>query len=194
MPFADLIRQYLPHAPQHGLYVVPDLRAEKVEAARRDYARDVGEGEVLALYDNTLLGSAKDGVLFLADRLVYQNNDLAQAQTVRYDDVVGAKTRKTLLGGGGVEVEVNRGRATVTERLDCSAHAAAADYIARFLHEVVVLSAARAEARAALGGQGPAEAETDVAAVERALGRLADDGLLADDDRERMLAALRVRQ
>ncbi len=197
MPSADLIRTFLPHAPQHGLFVAPDLPRGKVEAACRDYAPDVAAADVVALYDNTLLGSAKDGAVFLPDRLVFQNNDLAPAQTVRYDDVVGARARKSLLGGAAVEVEVNRGRATVTERVDCSAHREAAPYIARFLHEAVVRSAARADLRAAPEAAVPTGADeaagSDVAAVERALARLVADGLLADEDRRRMLAALRAR-
>ena len=57
MMIADLIRERLPHAPQMGLYVTPDLPEKKVRAALSDYATAVEAAEVLALYDATLTGT-----------------------------------------------------------------------------------------------------------------------------------------
>lgn len=188
-----LIREYLPQAPQHGLYRAPSIPADKLQAALRDYAPEITPADVLALYDATRLGSAKDGALFLADRLVYQNNDLTPAQTIRYEDIVRVDEKRLFLGGRKVELDVNQGRATTTHALDFSARAAAAEFVARFLQEAM-LTSARADAglrRAEPSAPPPAATGTDIAAVERALADLRTAGSLADADYRRLLDALR---
>ncbi len=182
-----LIGEYLPQAPQHGLYRAPDIPPDKLGAAVRDYASEVRPAEVLALYDATRLGSAKDGALFLADRLVYQNNDLTPAQTVRYEDIVRVAEKRLFLGGRKVELDVNQGRATTTHALDFSARADAAEFVARFLNEAMLASA-----RADAAKRDSARAGTDVEAVARALGGLRAAGTLAEEDYRRLIAALRA--
>lgn len=181
----SLLRDLLPTAPDHGLYVSPDIPASKLQAAIGDYAPTVDPGAVLALYDATRLGSAKDGALFLADHFVFQNNDLQAPRIVRYEDIVGVRAKKKLLGGREVEVDLNRGRATVTETIDFSAHAGGAEFVERFLHEAMLRSATLAAA--------PGHAAiTDVEAVRAALDGLVADGRCAPEDRDRMLAHLDV--
>ena len=177
-----LLREYLPTAPDLGLYVAPDIPEAKLKAAIGDYARDLVPADVLALYDATRLGSAKDGALFLSDRLVFQNNDLQPARTVRYEDIVGVRAKRKLLGGRDVEIDLNRGRATVTETLDFSGQPGAAEYVERFLQQVLAHGARPA-------GGAPAEA-TDRRAVADVLDRLVHLGRLTEADRDRMLAAL----
>ena len=170
----------LPTAPDHGLYSGADIPPAKLAAAVRDYARDVSPADVLALYDATRLGSAKDGALFLADRLVFQNNDLQQPRTIRYDDLVGVRQTRSFLGGRAIEMDLNRARATVTETLDLSAHPGAAEFIERFLHEAM-LASVQPE---------PGGAETDVQAVSDALGALVRAGHLTPTDHTRLLSVL----
>ncbi len=179
----SLIRDLLPTAPDHGLYVAPDIPVGKLQAALGDYAPTTDADAVLALYDATRLGSAKDGALFLADHFVFQNNDLQAPRTVRYEDLVGVRSRKKLLGGREVEVDLNRGRATVTETLDFSAHAGGAEFVERFLHEAMVRSAT-------LSARPGHAASTDVAAVRAALDALVAEGTLAAEDRDKMMAHL----
>jgi hypothetical protein len=187
-----LLREYLPHAPNVGLYLAPEIPAEKLRAALSDYGAGVRPGEVLALYDATRLGSGKDGALFLADRFVFQNHDLQPAQTIRYDDVVRVEAKRLLLGGRKVEVDVNRGRATVTEALDFSGQPGAAEFVERFLREAMLASTAP-ERAPALGDRrgGRTEAGSDVEAVARALDRLKAQGALASSDHLRLLDLLR---
>ena len=174
-----LLREYLPHAPNLGLYLAPEIPKAKLGAARHDYAGDVQHNDVLALYDATRLGSGKDGALFLADRLVFQNNNLQPPRTIRYDDIVRVEAKRKLLGGRKVEIDVNQGRATVTESIDFSGRPDAAEYVERFLREAMLASP--------VGEKGSG---TDLATVQRALDRLVADGLLAEVDRASMLAAL----
>ena len=179
-----LLRDLLPTAPDVGLFVAPDVPPKKLEAALGDYGAGVRAADVIALYDATRLGSAKDGALFLADRLVFQNNALQSTRTVRYDDLVGVRQTKGLLGGRGVEMDLNRGRATVTETLDVSAHPGAAEYVERFLREAM-LGASQPGA-----SQPGAAAATDLNAVTRALDMLVDQGRLDPADRRRMIGSL----
>lgn len=182
----ELIRDLLPHAPQHGLYVRPHIPPDKLRAAREDYAPAVAAADVVALYDATLMGSAKDGALFTRDRVVFQNNDLEPAQTVRYEDLVHLESKKKLLGGRKLFLDVNRGRATITLTLDFSGKPRAAEFVARFLQEAL-LHGVR------LGSDARRAGATDVAAVREALDALHADGRLSDDDRRRLLAVLDAR-
>jgi len=177
----DAVHTYLPHAPKHGLYLAPDIPPAKLRGALGDFAGGVAAEDVLALYDGTLLGSAKDGVVFLHDRLIVQNTDLETPRTIRYGDVVGVQQKRAVLGGRRVEVDVNRGRATTTERLDFTAHGEAAEYVERLLNQMLLEPPAPSPAEA--GG-------TDQTAVIAALDRLVREGRLRDDDRRRMLDAL----
>ncbi|MEM8557908.1 MAG: hypothetical protein AAGG50_08795 [Bacteroidota bacterium] len=191
----SLVREYLPHAPQHGLYVAPEIPRGKLQGALGDYAKGVHPNDVLALYDATRLGSAKDGVVFLADRLVYQNHDFQPPLTIRYRDVVRVQEKKQFLGGRKLDVDVNRGRATVTDTLDFSAHPEASEYVSRLLQQVLIADVdAMLEQEAAppepTSELGP-EAGTDLVAVRVALDKLHELGRLTDADRDRMLDALR---
>ena len=180
-PLDALLREYLPTAPDLGLYVRPDIPEGKLRAAIADYAPDVAPGDVVALYDATRLGSAKDGALFLADRLVFQNNDLQAARVIRYEDVVGVRAKRKLLGGREVEIDLNRGRATVTETLDFSGQPGAAEYVERVLQQILAQGVRPAP---------PVASGTDRRAVADALDRLVERGDLMEDDRDRMLNAL----
>jgi len=189
----DLVRELLPHAPQMGLYVVPDLPADKRRNALQDYADEMTSDEVLALYDATLMGNAKDGALFAADRFVFQNSDLESAQTVRYRDLVGVTVKRRLLGGRKVQLDINRGRATFQLTMDFSGSTEAAEYVARFLEEAMHQSAV-ADMNVPGSADTPATADdeeaTDVEAVRAALDELRDQGQLSTDDYERLVAAL----
>lgn len=185
----DLIQELIPHAPQMGLYAAPHVPEDKRRNALSDYGQGLRSDEVLALYDATLTGNAKDGALFAADRFIFQNTDLEAPQTVRYRDLVGVSVKRRLLGGQKVTLDVNRGRATFQLTLDFSGAAEAAGYVSRFLEEAMHRSAAadmdRSPSSAADEGSG-----TDADAVRAALDDLRAEGKLSPRDHERLLAAL----
>ena len=66
-----------------NIYVSPDIPSKKLDNAIAAYARDVQPGYVLALYDSTVFGSAKDGILFLGDRMYFSWN----RRVVNYLDI-----------------------------------------------------------------------------------------------------------
>lgn len=178
----SLLLQLLPHAPQFGLYVVPHIPEDRLRNALGDYARSVQPEDVLALYDATLLGNGKDGAVFTSTGLVFQNNNLEPAQDVRYADLVRVESKRKLLGGQKVLLDVNRGRATFNLAIDFSGRPDAAEYVARFLHEAMLHGAARE-----MDAGREEITATDVEALRRALDALHDNGQLSADDRARIL-------
>lgn len=184
MTVEDLIRERIPHAPQMGLYVAPDLPDKQLRNALSDYGTDVTQSNVLALYDATLSGTGGDGALFTADRLVFQNNDFQSVQMVRYGDLVGVEAASRWWGFGGkkVDLKVNRGRATFDLALDFSGSPEAAEYVADFLHAAMLKDVDLT------GGRGGTE--TDVDAVRRALRRLRQEEKLTTADYEALVETL----
>lgn len=178
----DLLRKYIPNASGIGLYVEPDIPPEKLENALRDFGAGLAPEDVLALYDATLMGSAKDGALFASDRFVFQNTNLDEPQTIRYEDLVRVTTRRRFLSGRKVMLDVNQGQATVTLSVDFSGKPKAAQYVTRFLHEAMMRSISE--------GDAAAREATDADAVIRALDALLENGKLSLAVYERLVDAL----
>lgn len=212
----QIIQDLMPHAPQMGLFVTPDIPQDRLRNALQDYAHEMDAGEVLALYDATLRGSGKDGAVFAADRFVFQNTDLQAPQTVRYADLVGVEAKRKWMGIGGrkLELKVNRGRATFDLSMDFSGQPDAAEYVAAFLDKALLegvrtgsgsrtpASDAPSASRASPSGAPASDASapdaaappapgTDVDALRDALTQLRDDGALADADFDRILHLFR---
>ena len=181
----DLIHELIPNAPKMGLYVAPNIPPDKLRNALHDYAPSMAPEEVVALYDATLLGSAKDGAVFAGDRFIFQNNDLEPANIVRYEDIVSVDKKRGFLKGAKVALEVNRGRATFDLTLDFSGKPKALEFLYRFLHEAMLLPVEprpEPSARTAAG--------SDLRALHQALDKLRAQGQLADADYHRLLDAL----
>ncbi len=178
----DLLRRYIPNAAGLGLYVEPHIPLEKLQNALEDFGVGLEASEVIALYDATLMGSAKDGALFAKDRFVFQNTDLDAPQTIRYEDLVRVTTRRKFLSGRKVFLDVNQGQATVSLTVDFSGKPKAAQYVTRFLHEAMMRSINESHADAG--------SATDADAVIGALDRLLEKGVLSLTDYERLVDAL----
>jgi hypothetical protein len=178
----SLIKDLIPNAPQIGLYVTPHIPEDKLKNALDDYAYMVAGKDVLALYDATLMGSAKDGAVFTQDGFIFQNNDLEPAHDIRYQDIVQADSKRKLLGGRRLLLTVNRGRATFELEMDFSGKPDAADYVLRFVREAMLRSESVSE--------DATPGDTDVEAVMAALEDLKARGLLASSDFEKMRGIL----
>lgn len=183
---SKLAQELLPHSPSHGLFLAPDIPPKKLRNAVRDFAKSVDEQEVLALYDATLSGNAKDGAVFTSAGIVFQNNDLSPVQEVRYDDIVAVKAKRKFLGGKKVRLDVNRGRATVPFVIDFSGRPEAADFVARFLYEAMMHSIESES----VGGDRKTESSTDIRAVREALQSLVNQDRLSRSDMEAMLRTI----
>jgi len=53
------------------IYIVPDIPEKKLNNALKSYGSDVSYESVLALYDDTLFGSASDGFLFTGEKMLH---------------------------------------------------------------------------------------------------------------------------
>ena len=190
-----LIYELIPHDPTLGLYVAPNIPFKKLHNAIQDYAKNVRRKEVVALYDATLMGSAKDGAVFMGDRFVFQNNNLEPTNEVRYEDLVNVELKKKLMGGKRLMLTVNRGRATINLELDFSGKAKAAPFIARLLEDLLFRTTEAEMEREAFrkdpvhSGSG----ETDVRVVEETLIALVRDKSLSEDDFREMMHVLNNR-
>jgi hypothetical protein len=185
MPDVDVVRklvaEHLPHAPEQGLYIGTRIPDAKRRNAIADYADEVVPGEILALYDSTEVGDAKDGAVFAARYFVFQNTDLEAPQTVRYRDLKAVRVRRRLLGRCDLQLRVDRGRAPFELAMDFSEAPDAAEPVATFLR-------AMKEQVYSL----PDEPATDAAAVRAALERLRADGKLSQPAYERMIDVLEM--
>ena len=171
-----LIKHLLPHAPKMGLYVAPDIPQKKLRGATRDYANDAHSEEILALYDGTFLGNGRDGIVFLDERLIFQNSDLEPSQTVRYGDIVFIESSRSKLRGTYIKMEVNRSGATFSVKIDLSKHPKSLEYIEKLLQKAMVTPA-------------PSDLRqtTDWDAVSRAFDRLRSNGQLSEEDYQRLM-------
>jgi hypothetical protein len=77
--FSELVRQLVAEKYSHGLkgnkriYTAPNFPARKLSNVLKTYAEGVSVHDVLMLFDNTVLGGAKEGFL-LTDEALYWNN------------------------------------------------------------------------------------------------------------------------
>ncbi len=181
----SLAEEYLPTAPQHGLYVGERIPSSILRNALRDYASGYDAKEVLALFDATLMKSGKDGIVFLKDRFVYQNTDFDSPREVRYDDVIQIERKRKFLGGYRLLLEVNAGSATVTHELDFSGKGGASEYVKRFLYEASLQSLDVGSPREDLDKE-------RARSVQIALEKLLDQGLLSEKELSAMFEAFRT--
>ena len=201
----ELLREQIPHAPQMGLFVAPDIPEQRLSNALADYAHYVEREEVLALYDATLSGNAKDGAVFAVDRFIFQNTDLEAPQTVPYRNLLALELKQRWFGIAGRKIELilRRGSTTLTQTMDFSGQPEAADYVATFLQAALHRSPPRkrsgeraresdprASSRPIPKESASTMTETDAPAVRRMLERLHAKGKLSAPDLERLLDVL----
>lgn len=171
----ELVGDLIPHAPQMGLYVAPQIPPDLLRNAVESFGNGAKPDAVLALFDNSIFGNARDGVLLKADGIVFKKSG-QQAHEVRYEDITHVDKKKGFLSKA-LHLDVNRGRATFTVTIDVSNNAEALDYLYRFLQEAML--------------QPVPVGATDWEAVQQALLALRCRGLLRHEDYDRLLGGFR---
>jgi hypothetical protein len=83
----------------HKSLYVGTIPPRKLSNAITTYATQVSPEDVLLLYDNTVFGSAKDGLL-LTPEGVYWRNDSGEADRLRYDEIRKVDVLKYALSSG----------------------------------------------------------------------------------------------
>lgn len=173
----DLVTRYIPHAPKFGLFVRPDIPSELVGNAIEDYAKDVPESDVIALLDETYRKDGKDGVVFTAQYLVFQNYDFERPRKIWYKDIVQCVEKRKWMSTE-LHLDVNSGSATISEAIKFNYNRKACEYVYRFIVEVMRLVDARAGSRTL---------STNWPSVRLALRRLLDDGEITRADYDRLM-------
>jgi len=90
-----------------NIHFAGSIPAKKLENALKHYAKDVVENEVLALFDDTVFGSAKDGMLVTLDGL-YARNMLEKAEIAFVWDIKNIEYRATGMTSQGIYVNGER--------------------------------------------------------------------------------------
>ncbi len=201
----QLLRDEIPHAPRMGLFVAPNIPESRLTNALDDYAHSIRHDEVLALYDATLSGNAKDGAVFAVDRFIFQNTDLEAPKTVHYRNLLRLELKQRWFGIAGrkIELTLQRGASTLTQTMDFSGQPEAADYVETFLQAALHRSPPDENAQppppsppdqpseaGAMGEEEASGGETDGRAVRQMLARLHAKGKLSAPDLQRLLEVL----
>lgn len=72
--FLKKIRKAFKGVTHNSLYFCGAIPPEKASAATKAYAPNVAPDAIMLLYDNTILGGAKDGFLLTVDAIYWRNN------------------------------------------------------------------------------------------------------------------------
>ncbi len=171
----SLVQELLPHAPKIGLFVTPEIPSKRLKGATKDYAKKIHPEDIIALYDGTFLGNGRDGAIFLEDRFVFQNSDIESAQTIRYCDIVFVESHQSMMRGSYINIEVNRGRATFSVKLDLSKHPGSMKYIEKLFQKLMIVP------------ESTDAQQTDWDAVIGALDVLHAKGQLTESDHQRLI-------
>ena len=90
----------------NSLYLGGAIPPEKASAATKAYASGVSQDAIMLLYDNTVFGGAKDGLLLTVDA-IYWRNSFADLGHCRYVDLKRFSVRKNLMGCAKLVVNTN---------------------------------------------------------------------------------------
>lgn len=106
MSIESLIKETLQDV--QGCYIAPGIPEKKLNNAIKSIASGVNPDYVVAVCDITLLGSAKDGCVFLGDS-VYCKGAFEKSIAIRYEDIVEAKYEesRSVKDNGKEEIKKN---------------------------------------------------------------------------------------
>ncbi|MCY4304180.1 MAG: hypothetical protein OXC62_05280 [Aestuariivita sp.] len=80
------IRENIADTISDNLYLSPDIPPKKINNAAKSMAREESIESVIALYDDTLFGSATDGMIFTGEKIIFKCL-FEDAVTINYADI-----------------------------------------------------------------------------------------------------------
>ncbi len=86
------------------VHVAPEIPENKLNNAVKAFAFAGSPETVIALYDNTVLGSGKDGLLFTGERLIYRASFTAPID-IAYSSIKSAYYKEIKTGKDGKKIE-----------------------------------------------------------------------------------------
>ncbi|WP_413793968.1 MULTISPECIES: hypothetical protein [unclassified Pseudomonas] len=86
--------------------IAPQIDEKKLNNAVKSFAFGGSPSNVVALLDNTLLGSGKDGILFTGEQLIYRAS-FSDPVSVPYASIASAEYVETVTGSKSDKIEVS---------------------------------------------------------------------------------------
>ncbi len=78
------------------IMIAPDIPEKKLNNAIKAFAYTKSPGYIVALFDNTLLGSSKEGLIFTGEQLIYRAT-FSDPVTINYASITDVKCEKILI-------------------------------------------------------------------------------------------------
>lgn len=95
------IKENVAGLAKKDIYVAPEIPEKKLNNVIKAYDCSDYKNSILAIYDNTLLGSAKEGLVFTGEKLLYNNGDLIE---FLYDEIESVEyVKDTVVNNKGKE-------------------------------------------------------------------------------------------
>ena len=86
--------------------IAPQIDEKRLNNAVKSFAFSGNPSNVIALLDNTLLGSGKDGILFTGEQIIYRAS-FADPVSVPYASIASAEYVETVTGSKSDKIEVS---------------------------------------------------------------------------------------
>ncbi|MDO9267076.1 MAG: hypothetical protein Q7U00_08360 [Sulfurimonas sp.] len=98
------IKESVGNIAKKGIYIALDIPEKKLNNVIKSFNCEDYQKSILAIYDNTTLGSAKEGLVFTGERLLYNNGTLVE---FLYKDIESVKYIKDVVvnNSGKEEIE-----------------------------------------------------------------------------------------
>ncbi len=117
----EVIRSLLGEFASESLFTADNLPHDKLANAFESYAPDVSVFEVLLLFDNSVFGGAKHGLILTANAVYWCNNNMAQAKKRLFSEIQIVEYSSGFLWDGvmidGAEIQVTKERPQLTQIL-----------------------------------------------------------------------------
>jgi hypothetical protein len=95
------IKENIEKIAKKGIYIVPNIPEKKLNNILTAFKCENSRNNILAIYDNSLLGNAKEGLVFTGERILYNNGELFE---FKYKDMKEFKyIRNVLVNNKGKE-------------------------------------------------------------------------------------------
>jgi len=90
-----------------NISVAPRIDEKKLNNAVQAFAFTGNPSTVVALFDNTLFGSGKDGILFTGEQLIYRSGSFTDPVSVPFAAIAAVEYIETVSGSKGDKAEVS---------------------------------------------------------------------------------------
>lgn len=98
------LREHLVPAISKRLSTAPSIDEKRLNNAIKSFAYEGSHNNVVALFDNTVFGSGKDGLLFTGEQLIYRGA-FADPVTISFDTIASVAHVRTVTGSKQDKVE-----------------------------------------------------------------------------------------